>query len=176
MFIFAENEPAAKAGSSVDNPRSAVFQHLENDLEQLDQLFEEGILWRPEGGFILRHWRNQAGFMAEDKILWVRLQIPDRGIAVVIQNVCKHPFRRFGNFMVIQVLDKPGVLGAIATEFGNAQVSLRSVVQTNSNVEEHAEIVVITHKVKHKNILLAEEKLKTLSVVDEICSLIRVED
>ena len=63
----------------------------------------------------------------------------------------------------------------IATEFGNAGVSLRSVVQTNGSEKDHAEIVVITHQVKYKNILNAEEKLKSLPVVDEIRSIIRVE-
>ena len=71
--------------------------------------------------------------------------------------------------------DKPGVLGSIATEFGNAGVSLRSVVQTNGSEADHAEIVVITHNVKYKNILNAEEKLKALPVVDEVRSMIRVE-
>ena len=78
-------------------------------------------------------------------------------------------------YIRLLVDDKPGVLGAIATEFGNAGVSLRSVVQTNGSEKDHAEIVVITHQVKYKNILNAEEKLKALTVVDEIRSIIRVE-
>ena len=78
-------------------------------------------------------------------------------------------------YIRLLVDDKPGVLGSIATEFGNAGVSLRSVVQTNSAEKDHAEIVVITHNVKYKNILNAEEKLKALPVVDEIRSKIRVE-
>ena len=78
-------------------------------------------------------------------------------------------------YIRLLVDDKPGVLGMIATEFGNAGVSLRSVVQTNGSEKDHAEIVVITHQVKYKNILNAEEKLEALSVVDEIRSIIRVE-
>ena len=78
-------------------------------------------------------------------------------------------------YIRLLVDDKPGVLGSIATVFGNADVSLRSVVQTNGSEENHAEIVVITHKVKYKNILDAEEKLKALPTVDEIRSIIRVE-
>ncbi len=78
-------------------------------------------------------------------------------------------------YIRLLVDDKPGVLGSIATVFGNADVSLRSVVQTNGSEENHAEIVVITHKVKYKNILAAEEKLKALPTVDEIRSIIRVE-
>ena len=78
-------------------------------------------------------------------------------------------------YIRLLVDDEPGVLGMIATEFGNANVSLRSVVQTNGSEKDHAEIVVITHQVKYKNILSAAEKLKALPVVDEIRNIIRVE-
>ena len=73
------------------------------------------------------------------------------------------------------VEDKPGVLGKIATTFGNVDVSLKSVVQTKTDETNHVEIVVITHKVKHKNILEAQAALKALSVVDDIFNVIRVE-
>ena len=79
-------------------------------------------------------------------------------------------------YIRLLVEDKPGVLGAVATTFGNAGVSLHSVAQTESAVEGHAELVVVTHKVKHKNILAAQEELKKLSVVDEISNVMRVEN
>ena len=63
-------------------------------------------------------------------------------------------------FVRLLVNDEIGVLGEIATIFGDAQVSLKSV----------------THEVKHKNILAAEEALKKLSCVNKIFSVIRVED
>lgn len=78
-------------------------------------------------------------------------------------------------YIRLLVDDKPGVLGKIATTFGNVDVSLKSVVQTKANLDAHVEIVVITHAVKHKNILEAEAALKCLSVVDEIFNVIRVE-
>jgi len=78
-------------------------------------------------------------------------------------------------YIRLLVDDKPGVLGKIATTFGNVDVSLKSVVQTRTELEDHVEIVVITHKVKHKNILAAQTALKVLSVVDEIFNVIRVE-
>ncbi|MBO4401281.1 MAG: homoserine dehydrogenase [Selenomonadaceae bacterium] len=78
-------------------------------------------------------------------------------------------------YIRLLVDDKPGVLGAVATTFGNAEVSLTSVAQTASTVEGHAELVVVTHKVRHKNILAAQEALKELPVVDEISSVMRVE-
>ena len=78
-------------------------------------------------------------------------------------------------YIRLLVDDKPGVLGKIATTFGNVDVSLKSVVQTKANLDDHVEIVVITHAVKHKNILEAEAALKCLSVVDDIFNVIRVE-
>ena len=79
-------------------------------------------------------------------------------------------------FLRLLVSDDPGVLGQIATVFGKMNVSLKSVMQTNENIEDSAEIVVITHEVKHKNILQAEEELKKLSCVNKIFSVIRVEE
>ena len=79
-------------------------------------------------------------------------------------------------FLRLLVNDEVGVLGEIAKTFGDAQVSLKSVMQTNENVGESAELVIITHEVKHKNILAAEDSLKKLSCVNKIFSVIRVEE
>ena len=78
-------------------------------------------------------------------------------------------------YMRLLVEDKPGVLGKIATTLGDAGVSLKSVMQSECALEDRAEIIVVTHSVKHKNILQAENALKNLSVVDEILNIIRVE-
>ena len=78
-------------------------------------------------------------------------------------------------YLRLLVDDEAGVLGQIATTFGNAGVSVKSVMQAEVESKDHAEIIVVTHQVKHKNILQAQENLKKLSVVDEILSVIRVE-
>ena len=67
------------------------------------------------------------------------------------------------------------VLGYVATAFGNAGVSLESVIQTHRNIVDHAEIVAISHRVEHAQIEAALAALKALPVVDEIRSVIRVE-
>ena len=78
-------------------------------------------------------------------------------------------------YIRLLVDDKPGVLGAISTEFGRADVSLRSVIQTRRNIAEHAEIVAVTHCVKHVRVRKALEALRNLPVVDEVRNVIRVE-
>ena len=65
---------------------------------------------------------------------------------------------------------------AIATAFGDAGVSLKSVIQTRRNVVDHAEIVAITHLVEHKRIEKALKALRKLPVVDEVRNVIRVEN
>ena len=92
------------------------------------------------------------------------------------KNICPLENTTSSYFLRLFVNDEPGVLGEIATTFGNAQVSLKSVMQTNAEIGGGAEIVVITHEVKHKNILAAEDELKKLSCVNKIFSTIRVEE
>ena len=78
-------------------------------------------------------------------------------------------------YVRLLVDDKPGVLGFVATAFGDAGVSLKSVIQTQRNIIEHAEIVAITHMVRHEQMEQALDVLNGLPVVDEIRSVIRVE-
>ena len=77
--------------------------------------------------------------------------------------------------MRLLVADQPGVLGAIATAFGEQGVSLNSVIQTRK-VDNRAEIVAVTHTVKHAKIVQAEQTLNKLPVVTEIRNVIRVEN
>lgn len=78
-------------------------------------------------------------------------------------------------YVRLHVDDEPGVLGSIATAFGESDVSLKSVIQTRK-VGKHAEIVAVTHVVQHKHLQMAANILSSLSVVDSIRSIIRVEE
>ncbi|MBR1419715.1 MAG: homoserine dehydrogenase [Selenomonadaceae bacterium] len=85
---------------------------------------------------------------------------------------------RSSYYVRLLVDDKPGVLGKVATAFGDENVSLRSVVQTKCHASpdhSHAEIVAITHEVEHRKIIAALERLKNLDSIDEIQSVIRVD-
>ncbi|SHE74499.1 homoserine dehydrogenase [Schwartzia succinivorans] len=77
-------------------------------------------------------------------------------------------------YIRLLVADQPGVLGTIATVFGDQGVSLKSVIQTQ-RVKDQAEIVVVTHHVYHKQLLKAEQVLLNLPVVTTISNVIRVE-
>ncbi len=77
-------------------------------------------------------------------------------------------------YIRMKVLDRPGVLAAIASVFGNQEVSLASVIQKR-NIGQLAEIVWVTHDVLEKNIQDALKIIGGLSIVEEISNVIRVE-
>ncbi|WP_418790134.1 homoserine dehydrogenase [Phosphitispora sp. TUW77] len=77
-------------------------------------------------------------------------------------------------YVRMKVLDRPGVLAAIASVFGNQEVSLDSVIQKR-NIGNLAEIVWVTHYVLEKNIQDALKIIGGLSIVEEIRNVIRVE-
>ena len=79
-------------------------------------------------------------------------------------------------YLRLVVADESGVLGEIATTFGRAGVSLKSVIQARWTEEGNAEIVAVTHVVTHAAASSAVEALKALPVVHEVRSLIRVAD
>lgn len=77
-------------------------------------------------------------------------------------------------YVRMKVLDRPGVLAAIASVFGNQEVSLASVIQKRT-IGHIAEIVWVTHDVLEKNIQDALKIIGGLSITEEISNVIRVE-
>ncbi len=76
-------------------------------------------------------------------------------------------------YLRMRVADRPGVLGNIATVFGQKGVSIQSVIQQSSEGNA-AEIVWIMHKGPEKNLQSALSCIRGLNIVQDICSMIRV--
>lgn len=72
------------------------------------------------------------------------------------------------------VKDRPGVLAAIAGVFGSHQLSIATVLQKTSG-EEFAQLVLVTHKVPESDLRDALMVLGEMSIVADICNVIRVE-
>lgn len=77
-------------------------------------------------------------------------------------------------YLRLLVVDRPGVLAAIAGVFGDREVSLASVIQERM-LGELAELVLITHRVREQNLQDALKVLAGLPVVKEIACVVRVE-
>ncbi len=80
---------------------------------------------------------------------------------------------RARTYVRMRVKDRPGVLGSIATIFGQEDVSIASVVQRDS-MGDLAEIVWIMHEGEQRNLRSALGAISQLGIVDEICSILRV--
>lgn len=76
-------------------------------------------------------------------------------------------------FVRLQVEDRAGTLASISSVFGNNHVSIERIAQKQSN-NGNAEIVVITHKVKEKDITNSLTILSTMPLVKSVDSVIRV--
>lgn len=73
--------------------------------------------------------------------------------------------------------DKPGVLAAIATVFGDNRISIASAIQPEVDEKtKTAEIVIMTHPAKEKAMQKALRELEKLDVVKKISNFVRVEE
>lgn len=73
----------------------------------------------------------------------------------------------------IRTKDHPGVIGKLGTCFGNHQVSLESLVQTDVK-DNLAEIAVVTYHVQEGAFRQALDEIKNLDAVDSVPSVLRV--
>jgi homoserine dehydrogenase len=79
-------------------------------------------------------------------------------------------------YLRLQVADRPGVLAQIAQICGDNDISIASVIQKEvSEVAPYAEIVIMTHAAREKNMRQALATIANLGVTKEIGNFIRVE-
>jgi len=78
------------------------------------------------------------------------------------------------NYVRMRVKDRPGVMGSIATIFGQEGVSIESVVQRGGSKNGLTEIVWIMHEGPERELHSALGAIGQLGIVDEVCSVLRV--
>ena len=80
-------------------------------------------------------------------------------------------------FLRLNIADRPGVLAQIARILGDQNISIASVLQKDANPEaQTAEIVITTHPARELWVQRALQQAEGLEVVQEINSLLRIED
>jgi homoserine dehydrogenase len=75
-------------------------------------------------------------------------------------------------YLNIEVLDRPGVLAAVASVFGANRVSIRSMEQ--EGLGDGARLVFITHRARERDVQATLGGLRGLEAVREVQSLVRV--
>jgi len=79
---------------------------------------------------------------------------------------------RSAYYLNIEVVDRPGVLAAVAGVFGDHGVSIESMNQQGLGGE--ARIVFITHEARERDMQATLSGLRELDAVERVCSMLRV--
>ncbi|MDE0668089.1 MAG: homoserine dehydrogenase [bacterium] len=87
---------------------------------------------------------------------------------------CIHPIGelRTAYYLALEVIDRPGVLAAVAGVFGRHDVSIRSMEQ--EDLGEEARIIFITHVACESDMRATLENLRHLEAVRQVGSVLRV--
>ncbi|HZU73735.1 MAG TPA: homoserine dehydrogenase [Acidimicrobiales bacterium] len=95
-----------------------------------------------------------------------RAVLVQRGTIAPIDELCTQ------YYLNIDVLDRPGVLAAVAQVFGEHRVSIRSMEQVG--LGEEARLIFITHRAQESDVQATVAGLHQLDVVERVGSLLRV--
>jgi len=79
-------------------------------------------------------------------------------------------------YLKLKVIDKPGVLAAVTSVLSKNSISISSVLQKESKVENRVRLLLTTHKCKESDIKEAINALKELDSVGDNVSMIRIEE
>jgi len=79
-------------------------------------------------------------------------------------------------YIVLDAIDRPGVLAKIAQVFGKYGVSINSMIQKQTDIKEMAKLIFITHEAANKDLYKSVDELSGLDVVDRVKNIIRVEE
>lgn len=82
-------------------------------------------------------------------------------------------------YVSLNVVDNPGVLGKVASAFGEVGVSLDSVIQKGGDQNggsASVRLVVVTHKARHSKLRAALERIRDFDVVHDVGNVIRVKE
>jgi len=79
-------------------------------------------------------------------------------------------------YLKLKVTDKSGVLASVTSVLSENKISISSVLQKESKVENRVRLLLTTHKCKESDIKKAIDKLKELDCVGENVSMLRIEE
>jgi len=75
-------------------------------------------------------------------------------------------------YVLMEVADRPGVLAALASAFGNHGVSIKSMQQ--HGIAEDARLIFVTHKARERDLEATMHEVRALDVVHKVGSILRV--
>jgi homoserine dehydrogenase len=155
--------PRSHPLATVAGAMNAVFVVGEISGELM--LYGQGAGGRPTAGAVLGDLVDAARHLR----LGTAAPAPSRRMPVRFRPAAD---LRSAFYLSIDVLDRPGVLAAVATVFGDHGVSIRSMEQVGLGAE--ARLVFLTHVAREGAVMETLEGLAGLTVVDRVGGVLRV--
>ena len=75
-------------------------------------------------------------------------------------------------YVLVEVADRPGVLAAIASAFGEHGVSIKSMQQ--QGMADDARLIFVTHRARERDLEATMHAVRQLDVVHKVGSILRV--
>ncbi len=79
-------------------------------------------------------------------------------------------------YLKLKVIDKPGVLAAVTSILSKHNISISSVLQKDSRIEDRVRLLLTTHTCKEADIIKAIAALEELESVGKNVSMMRIEE
>lgn len=162
-LFMADTHPLAR----VDGVYNAIY--IESDMAGKTMLYGRGAGSDATASAVVGDIIAAAKDICEDSIARTGYTLFNERKIIGHENAVSQFYIR------MTVMDSPGVLSKISGVLGDYNVSIYSVVQAKAH-HDLAEIVIITHSVVEKNMQSSLKEIKELDIVEEISSVIRVED
>ncbi|MEG1500818.1 MAG: homoserine dehydrogenase [Clostridiales bacterium] len=160
--------PVSHPLATVADSYNAVF--VDADALEKAMFYGRGAGSLPTGSAIVGDIMHAArNIIYDSRSQWGCSCYKDIPVKPLAETVSKYYVR-------ISAYDRPGVFAAITDVLGSENVSMDAVMQKRRLSADLAEIVMITHKVKHANMVKALEKIAHLECVAEVENIIRVEE
>ena len=78
-------------------------------------------------------------------------------------------------YLKLKVIDRPGVLASVTSTLGEQGISIESMLQKPSRVADHVRLLFTTHTCQEVRMKAAIQALRSLDVVDDQVTMIRIE-
>lgn len=148
--------------ASVRGAFNAVFVEGENAGELM--LYGQGAGGRPTASAVLGDLIDAAHHL--------RTGVPARFVPRVRPRIRPTDDLRCAWYLNIDVVDRPGVLAAVAQLFGDNGVSIRSMEQVG--LGDEARLIFLTHVAREGDVQRTLSGLRSLDVVDHVGGVLRV--
>jgi homoserine dehydrogenase len=110
-----------------------------------------------------------AAVSISNKVYWPHSSRREAGLSVMPMEDVRSRF-----YLRIGVVDKPGVLGRIASVLGEREISIASVIQREVDGQGTAEIVIMTHDARESDLQKALRDICDIAGVSGVDQVLRV--